>query len=158
MSYSEQTANEIATKIKNVLIDLAINDKLPLDMTMLDESLFVPIIINDNGNTEKEIVISKIQDILILWGEFGIGEVDGEDISPCVSSQGNFTDLAEHFNNTGVSVFVYNPSSHSSDPIDDYNLEYDELELDVLKEILMIAERYDAQEQKLFDSFKDENY
>jgi hypothetical protein len=158
MSYSEQTANEIATKIKNVLIDLAINDKLPLDMTMLDESLFVPIIINDNGNTEKEIVISKIQDILVQWGEFGIGEVDGEDVSPCVSSHGNFTDLAEHFNNTGVSVFVYNPSSHSSDPIDDYNLEYDELELDVLQEILLITERYDAQEQKLFDSCKDENY
>ena len=29
-----------ATQIKNILIDLAINDKLPLDMTTLDESVF----------------------------------------------------------------------------------------------------------------------
>ena len=29
-----------ATQIKNILIDLAVNDKLPLDMTTLDESVF----------------------------------------------------------------------------------------------------------------------
>ena len=157
MSYSEETASEIATKIKNVLIEMAINDKLPLDMTMLDESLFVPIIMNDN-RTEKEQVIAKIQDVLVNWGEFSIGEVDGEDVSPCVASNGNIVDLAEHFNNNGVSVFVYQPNSHSSDPIDDYDMDYEELELEVLEEILLIAERYDAEQQKLFDSCKDENY
>lgn len=29
-----------AIQIKNILIDLAVNDKLPLDMTTLDESVF----------------------------------------------------------------------------------------------------------------------
>lgn len=29
-----------ATQIKDILIDLAVNDKLPLDMTTLDESVF----------------------------------------------------------------------------------------------------------------------
>jgi hypothetical protein len=107
---------------------------------------------------DKQEVIDRIQDVLVKWGEFSIGEVDGEDVSPCVASHGNLVDLAEYFNNTGVTVEVYNPSSHSSDSIDTYDLEYDELELDVLEEILMIAERYDAQEQKLFDSCKDENF
>ena len=107
---------------------------------------------------DKQEVISKIQDVLVKWGEFSIGEVDGEDVSPCVASHGNWVDLAEHFNNTGVTVEVYNPSSHSSDSIDTYDLEYDELELDVLEEILMIAELYDVQQQDLFDSCRDENF
>ena len=107
---------------------------------------------------DKQEVIERIQAVLVNWGEFSIGEVDGEDVSPCVASHGNLVDLAEDFNNTGVRVFVYNPNSHSSDPIDDYDLEYDELELDVLEEILMIAERYDVQQQKLFDSCRGENF
>ena len=107
---------------------------------------------------EKQEVISKIQDVLVKWGEFSIGEVDGEDVSPCVASHGNLVDLAEYFNNTGVTVEVYNPSSHSSDSIDTYDLDYEDLELDVLEEILMIAERYDVQQEKLFDSCRDENF
>lgn len=107
---------------------------------------------------DKQEVIEKIQAVLVNWGEFSIGEVDGEDVSPCVASHGNIVDLAEHFNNTGVTVEVYQPSSHSSDSIDTYDLEYDELELDILEEILMIAERYDVQQQDLFDSCRDENY
>ena len=107
---------------------------------------------------EKQEVISKIQDVLVNWGEFSIGEVDGEDVSPCVASHGNLVDLAEYFNNTGVTVEVYNPSSHSSDSIDTYDLDYEDLELDVLEEILMIAERYDVQQEKLFDSCRDENF
>ena len=86
---------------------------------------------------DKQEVISRIQDVLVKWGEFSIGEVDGEDVSPCVASHGNIVDLAEYFNNTGVTVEVYLPNSHS---------------------ILMIAERYDAQEQKVFDSCRDENF
>ena len=106
----------------------------------------------------KQEVIERIQEVLVNWGEFSIGEVDGVDVSPCVASHGNIVDLAEHFNNKDVTVFVYKPNSHSSDPIDDYDLEYDKLELDVLEEILIIAECYDAQQQKLFDSCRDENY
>ena len=107
---------------------------------------------------DKQEVIEKIQAVLVNWGEFSIGEVDGEDCSPCVASHGNIVDLAEYFNNTGVTVEVYQPNSHSSDPIDTYDMDYEELELDILEEILMIAERYDVQQQDLFDSCRDENY
>lgn len=107
---------------------------------------------------KKQEVISKIQDVLVKWGEFSIGEVDGEDCSPCVVSHGNIVALAEYFNNTGVTVEVYNPSGFSSDPIDTYDLDYEELDIDVLEEIFMIAERYDVQQQKVFDSCRDENF
>lgn len=107
---------------------------------------------------KKQEVISKIQDVLVKWGEFSIGEVDGEDVSPCVASHGNIVDLAEHFNNTGVTVEVYKPSGFSSDPIDTYDMDYEELDIDVLEEIFMIAERYDVQQQKVFDSCRDENF
>jgi len=107
---------------------------------------------------EKQEVIERIQDVLVKWGEFGVGEVDRLDCSPCVASHGNLVDLAEHFNNTGVTVEVYNPSSHSSDPIDTYDMDYDKLDIDVLEEILLIAETYDVQQQDLFDSCRGENF
>lgn len=107
---------------------------------------------------KKQEVINSIQEILVRWGEFSIGEVEGEDVSPCVASHGSLIDLAEHFNNTGVTVEVYNPTGFSSDSIDTYDLDYENLDLDILEEILMIAERYDAQEQKVFDSCRDENF
>lgn len=34
----------LQTQIKEILIDLAVNDKLPLDITTLDESVFNPVI------------------------------------------------------------------------------------------------------------------
>lgn len=105
---------------------------------------------------KKQEVINSIQEILVRWGEFSIGEV--EDVSPCVASHGSLIDLAEGFNNTGVTVEVYNPTGFSSDSIDTYDLDYENLDLDILEEILMIAERYDAQEQKVFDSCRDENF
>ena len=106
---------------------------------------------------EKQEVIDRIQDVLVKWGEFSIGEVEGMN-SPSIATHGNIVDLVEHFNNTGVGVEVYLPNSHSSDAIDSYDLEYDELELDVLEEILMIAEAYDVEQQDLFDSCRDENF
>ena len=107
---------------------------------------------------EKQEVIDRIQDVLVNWGEFSIGEVDGEDVSPCVASHGNIVDLAEYFNDNGVGVEVYVPNGFSSDSIDSYDVDYKDLSLDILEEILMIAERYDVQQRNLFDSCRDENF
>jgi hypothetical protein len=35
---------DIAYAIKELLVNMAVEDKLPMDMTMLDESLFIPIL------------------------------------------------------------------------------------------------------------------
>ncbi len=45
---TEKKANKIATEIKNILVQMAIDDRLPLDMTQLNEDLFVPIILEKN--------------------------------------------------------------------------------------------------------------
>jgi hypothetical protein len=107
---------------------------------------------------DKQEIINKIQDVLVNWGEFTIGDVDGEDTSPCIASRGNLVDLAEYFNDTSVGVEVYVPNGFSSDSIDSYDLDYEDLSLDILEEILMIAERYDVQQRNLFDSCRDENF
>jgi hypothetical protein len=100
---------------------------------------------------EKEQIIEEIKGIIENHGSFGSGEVEqaGGSYSPCVNEMGNLVALAEYFNGTGVEVNVYNPNSFSSDPIDDYELTYEELEKDVLEEILDLCEQYkESQEEE----------
>ena len=100
---------------------------------------------------EKEQIIEEIKKIIAEVGGFGIGEVeeDGISYSPCVNEMGNFVALAEYFNGTGVEVNVYDPSSFSSDPIDDYTLTYEELDKNALEEILALCEQYkESQEEE----------
>jgi hypothetical protein len=106
---------------------------------------------------EKQEIIDRIQDVLVKWGEFNIYDIDGE-VRPCIASHGNMVDFGEYFNNTSVGIEVYNTKSKSSDAIDSYDLDYEDLDIDVLAEILIIAERYEVQEEKLFDSIRDNNY
>ena len=61
---------------------------------------------------------------------------------------GNFVGLAEYFNGTTIEVNVYEPDSFSSDPIDDYELTYEELSKDTLEQILFVAEMYETDQEK----------
>ena len=45
-----------------------------------------------------------------------------------------------------VEVNVYEPSSFSSDSVDEYTLTYEELDKDVLEEILFICGHYEAEQ------------
>jgi hypothetical protein len=90
---------------------------------------------------QKEEIVQQIKEIIAEFGGFGTGEVEA-DCSPCVGSLGNYVGLAEEFNLNGVEVNVYMPSGFSSDPVDDYELTYEELEKDVLEEILALCEQY----------------
>lgn len=92
---------------------------------------------------QKRTIIKNIKRIIEEWGGFGIDEV-GAEFSPCVDGIGHTVHLAEYFDKNSVSVNVYNPSSYSSDPIDDYELSYEELNKDILEEILIYAENYEA--------------
>jgi hypothetical protein len=99
----------------------------------------------------KPTIIKRIQRIIREWGAFGSGEVEGslgETYSPCVNSMGNLVALAENFDSDGVEVNVYKPSGFSSDPIDTYNVSYEDLDKDVLLEILTLAEQYEADQLK----------
>jgi hypothetical protein len=96
---------------------------------------------------QKRTIIKRIKSIIEKHDSFSIGEVFGAD-GICVSEMGNFVGLAEYFNDTTIEVNVYEPNSFSSDPIDDYELTYEELSKDTLEQILFVAEMYETDQEK----------
>jgi len=99
---------------------------------------------------QKKTIIKRIKSIIENYGAFGSGEVEqgGVSYSTCVNEMGHLVALAEYFKGTGVEVYIYDPHSFSSDPIDDYELTYEELSKEVLEEILTIAELYEVDQEK----------
>ena len=100
---------------------------------------------------QKRTIIKNIKRIIQDWGAFGSGEIEGElgeTYSPCVNTMDALVGLAEYFNLSSVTVYVYNTSSHSSDPIHDYTVSYEDLPKDVLLEILDLCEQYDVIQEK----------
>jgi hypothetical protein len=95
----------------------------------------------------KKAKIKAIKKIIADFGIFSLGEVEGAD-GICVGELGSMVGLAEEFKLNEVVVNVYKPSSFSSDPIDDYEKTYEELSSDVLTEILLVAEMYEADQLK----------
>lgn len=98
---------------------------------------------------QKKSIIKRIKNIIENYGAFGVGEVeqDGISYSPCVNEMGNLVALAEYFSDD-VEVSIYDPTGFSSDPIDTYNVSYEELSKEVLEEILTIAELYEVDQEK----------
>lgn len=95
---------------------------------------------------QKKTIIKRIRKIISEFGGFQIGELDGVETSPCVGSLGNYVGLAEGFNRSGIEVSVYMPSGFSSDAEDEYTLTYEELNKDILEEILLLCEQYEAEQ------------
>ena len=106
---------------------------------------------------KKEEIIERIENVLINWGEFKVNEVEGM-ISPCVFTLNNIVHLIESFDKWSVIVEVYDLNVDSKVSFDEYEINYEDLELDVLDEVLFIAECYDVEQQKIYDSCRDENY
>lgn len=96
---------------------------------------------------QKRTIIKKIKAIITNYGSFDIAEVNPE-TSPCVTAPGNHTHLAEKFTVDKVTVNVYAPTSGSGDPIDDYEMDYEDLSKEVLEEILENAELYEVDQEK----------
>jgi hypothetical protein len=97
---------------------------------------------------QKEEIIQQIKEIITEFGGFYIGEVgDVEAQGICVNEMGNFVAIAEGFFDE-VEVNVYEPSSFSSDSVDDYTLTYEELDKDVLEKILALCEQYKESQEE----------
>ena len=98
---------------------------------------------------EKTLTIDNIRKIISEWGETTARELN-LDCSPCVSSIGegknSIVALAEHFNHKGVTVVVYQDEIE----LDEYDVEYEDLDDDVLSEILTIMDNYDADMYKTY--------
>ena len=96
---------------------------------------------------QKKTIIKKIKAIILNYGTFSLGEVEGAD-GICVNEMGNYVALAEGFNLDFVEINVYEPCSFSSDPIDDYELKYEDLDKVTLEHILFVAELYETDQEK----------
>ncbi len=92
-------------------------------------------------STERELTIDAINDLIQEHGEFTIADVDA-DHSPYVPTKGRLTHLMEEFREGGGTVRVYDPTSYSSDEIDEYDEFYEELETSQLEYILELAQRW----------------
>lgn len=93
---------------------------------------------------KKKEIIAKIKNIIEDYGSFSSGEIEvaGGTYSPCVSSLGNYVGLAEYFEIDKVEVNIYDPTGFSSDAMDSYEAQYEDLSKEVLSEILKLAEQY----------------
>ena len=97
---------------------------------------------------QKRTITKIIKTIIENYGTFNIGEIDGETYGICVNEMGSLVALIEGFNENDVEVNIYDPTGFSSDPIDTYNLKYEELSKDVLTEVLFIVEMYETDQEK----------
>ena len=107
---------------------------------------------------EKKELIQNIKKILSVYGCFNIAELDQYDNTPCVATMGNFVALADYYTEDYVDVSVYNPRSVSSDPIDEYEEQYDNLSEEVLQEILVLCEQWEAQSLQTEKRIANENF
>jgi hypothetical protein len=103
--------------------------------------------IDYNSEDTKAGKIRRIQKVVEEWGNFSIADVEG-DSSPVYKSMGknNFC-LVERIERSGVGITQY---VHDSE-VDDFDLDYSELEDDLIDEILTIAENYDVAQYKLHE-------
>jgi len=99
----------------------------------------------------KEKLISKIKAIIEEFGSFSTADVE-LDNSPVIANIGkdNFQ-LAERFNSSGVVAVTY---VHETEVAEE-EIDYEDLNKDVLDEILMIAENYKVDFEKTLDRCKD---
>ena len=89
----------------------------------------------------KDSIIDDINNIVSEYGSFSVYDVDA-DHSPFINSRGRLTHLMEEFETDGGVVRVYDPTSHSSDELDEYFENYSELDLNQLEYILELAQQF----------------
>ena len=92
---------------------------------------------------EKLKLINRITDIIKLNGGFSVGEFDDDTNGVVVSELGKFVGIAEYFNEDCATINIYEPTSFSSDEVDNFEMKYEEMDDNVLQEILLICEKWD---------------
>lgn len=90
---------------------------------------------------DKQTIISEINEIIREYGSFTIADVEAES-SPFLDTKGKLSHLAEEFMEGSCVVYVYDPTSHSSDEIDTYDEFYEEFSEEQLEYILELAQKW----------------
>ena len=92
---------------------------------------------------KKSELIKSITDIVKEYGGFSVGEIEGETNGVVVSELGKFVGIAEYFNEDYSDISIYDPTSFSSDEIDNFEMKYDEMDESVLQNILLICKKWE---------------
>jgi hypothetical protein len=90
---------------------------------------------------KKAKLIKKINKIIGKFGSFTVADVEAES-SPILKSKGKLTHLGEEFMDGTCIVFTYDPTSYTSDEIDQFDEFYEEFEKSQLVLILGLAKRW----------------
>lgn len=90
---------------------------------------------------DRQAIISEINEIISEYGTFTVADVEAES-SPFLDTKGKLTHLAEEFMEGSCVVYVYDPTSHSSEEIDTYDEFYEEFSEEQLKYILELAQKW----------------
>ena len=129
------------------------NDEVDTALNILLGSIQDKEEYQESVRTDKENIIDLIQNVFVNWGEFNISDVESAD-APIYNELGNHIELIESFNNNSVTIFKY----ENDIEVDEFELDYEDLSMDLLEEILLIAEQYDVEQQKFFDSCLNKNF
>ena len=91
--------------------------------------------------TERIIIMEELYKIFEKFEGFTVADVFA-DHSPGLPQRGRLCHLIEEFDTDGCKVYVYDPSSHSSDEIDSYCIDWDDIDdnqtLDYILELAQI--------------------
>jgi hypothetical protein len=91
---------------------------------------------------QKRTIIKKIKSIIAEHGSFTTADVEANG-SPCIASLGKDThQLAEEFFQHKVKAVIY---VHETETSEDF-IAYEDLSKDVLEDILLLAEDYEAEQ------------
>jgi hypothetical protein len=90
---------------------------------------------------EKTEIINHIQKIIVKFGEFTTADVEANS-SPVIQSLGNTHLLVEQFGEHKVTAVLY---VNDMETDEDY-ISYEDLSEDVLQEILMLADIWEAEQ------------
>ena len=94
---------------------------------------------------QKKEIISQIKNIIENYGSFTTFDVDANS-SPVIGTLGSAFMLAEHFELNGVDGYLYLDGDENERDIE--FILYENLSLDCLEEILLMAQNYEADEIK----------
>ena len=90
---------------------------------------------------QKRTIIKRIKAIIKEHGEFTTAEINAES-SPCVPSNKGRNELCESFSFDGVEVITYD---NNDNEIDTETVDYESLSKDIIEEIYILAEQYEAE-------------
>lgn len=101
--------------------------------------------------TKKESLIKKIKTLIEEWGSFNISEVEHEG-SPVVKRMGkDSSQCIDSFdkNGVGTTIYVHEIETETED------IDYEDLSVEILEDVLRIVELYEVDMQKTMDRCKD---